>query len=128
VTDDDGGDLEAFAALARAIRGAPYTSELRFALGRGARLLRSADRGFAVVADAGLWLLVASDEESARMLLWHALAFSDGPTCVRWITAEQQWAIDVLVHAGLRLDPHGALCVRGAPGPLRPFLPTPSFA
>jgi predicted N-acetyltransferase YhbS len=129
VTEDDGSDLEPLAAIARAVRGAPYTSELLYALGHGARLLRVSDRGFAVVAaDGGLWLLVARDEEAARALLWNALAFADGPTRVRWITGEQQWAIDVLLRARLRLSAYGALCVRGEPGPLRPFLPCPPFA
>jgi GNAT superfamily N-acetyltransferase len=129
VTEHDSQELEPFAALAREIRGAPYTSELHYALRRDGRLLRVSDRGFAVVtADGAPWLLVARDEEAARALLWNALAFADGPTRVRWITEDQQWAIDVLLRARLHLDAYGALCVRGRPGPLRPFLPTPPFA
>ena len=127
--DDRADDLESLAALARAIRGAPYTEELRYALGRDARLLRLGDRGFAVVyEDGSLWLLVASDEEAATALLWHALAMADGPTRVRWITGAQQWAIDVLVRARLQLTAYGALCVRGTPGTLQPFVPSVPFA
>jgi hypothetical protein len=47
---------------------------------------------------------------------------------VRWITGAQQWAIDIVAGAGLRLAAYGALCVRGTPGPLAPFLPNNSFA
>jgi ribosomal protein S18 acetylase RimI-like enzyme len=126
---DAADDLESLAALARAIRGAPYTGELRYALGRGARLLRLADRGFAVVdQDGSVWMLVASDEETATVLLWHALAMADGPTRVRWITGAQQWAIHALVNARLQLTAYGALCVRGTPGPLKPFVPSVPFA
>ena len=122
-------DLESVAGLARAIRGAPYTSELRYALGRGARLLRLEDRGFAVVdPDGALWLLVAREEETATALLWHVLALTDGPARVRWLTGDQQWAIAAVVRAGLQLTAYGALCVRGIPGPLHPFLPSAPFA
>jgi GNAT superfamily N-acetyltransferase len=129
VHEGDEGDLQVCDALARAIRGAPYASELRFALRQGARLLRLADRGFAIVAQDGTqWVLVARDEEAASALVWNALAMATGPTRVRWITGDQQWAIDVLLRARLQLTAYGALCVRGAPGPLRPFLPSAPFA
>ena len=129
VCDDDGTDLEALARLTRAIRGAPYAGELRYALDQGGRLLRAADRGFAVVnAEGPLWVLVARDEEAASALLWSALALADGPTRVRWITGAQQWAIDVVTRARLRMVAYGALCVRGTPGVLTPFLPSGPFA
>lgn len=122
-------DLESLAALAREVRGAPYTHELRFALGRGGRLLRLGERGFAIADEQGpVWLLVARDEEAASALLWTALALADGPTSVRWITGAQQWAIDALVRARLPLVAYGAVCVRGTPGSLRPFLPSAPFS
>ena len=127
--DGRGDDLESLVALARAIRGAPYTSELRYALDRGGRLLRLDDRGFAVVDEEGTpWLLVARDEEAASALLWSALAVADGSTRVRWITGAQQWAIDALVQARLHVLAYGALCVRGTPGTLEPFVPSAPFA
>jgi GNAT superfamily N-acetyltransferase len=127
--DDLADDLESLAALARAIRGAPYTCELRYALARGGRLLRLEDRGFAVVyEDGSLWLLVARDEETASALLWTALALAEGPSRVRWITGDQQWAIAAVVQARLKLTAYGALCVRGKPGTLRPFVPSAPFA
>jgi ribosomal protein S18 acetylase RimI-like enzyme len=127
VREDDSGDLESLAELTRAIRGAPYTPELPYAVGRGGRLLRMADRGFTVLAENGrVWVLVARDEEAATSLLWNALALTDGEASIRWITGEQQWAIDVIVRARLPLVAYGALCVRGTPGALRPFLPSPS--
>jgi GNAT superfamily N-acetyltransferase len=129
VRDDDGQDVEALAALTRTIRGAPYTEELRFVLGQGARLLRAGERGFAVISpEKEPWLLVARDEASASALLWNALALAEGPVRVRWMTGSQQWAIELAARAGLRPRAYGALCVRGTPGSLAPFLPSSSFA
>ena len=133
VRDGDPADLERLAAISRGVRGAPHTAELEYALSQGGRLLCAADRGFAVaLAGHGVWLLVARDDEAARSLLWAALAHIGAREpqrpIVRWVTGDQQWAIDVLVRAGLRLTAYGALCVRGDPGPLRPFLPSGPFA
>jgi GNAT superfamily N-acetyltransferase len=129
VRHDDGVDLDALAPLTRAVRGAPYTRELRFAFGHGARLLRTGDRGFAVLtAEGHLWALVARDEGTASALLWSTLALTEHTARVRWITGAQQWAVDVVARAGLRLVAYGALCVRGKSGPLAPFLPSAPFA
>ena len=89
------------------------------------------DAGFVVVQpDYGIWLLVAREERAASELLWSGLevAAAAAPLRVRWITRGQDWAVDVVVRAGLRLSGCGALCVRGAPGSLRPFIPSASFA
>jgi GNAT superfamily N-acetyltransferase len=123
-------DLEALAAISRDVRGAPHTSELEYALSAGARLVRLGDRGFAVAAPGrGVWLLVARDDDAAAALLWSALALAETEQpSVRWITADQQWAVEIVLRAGLRLVPNGALGVIGDPGPLRPFLPSGPFA
>jgi GNAT superfamily N-acetyltransferase len=131
VREGDGTDLDALASISREVRGAPHTTELEFALEQGAQLLRLRDRGFALARpDRGPWLLVARDEAAAQTLLWCAIAASGetGRPSVRWITGDQQWAIKVVLEAGLTLVSDGALCVRGRPGPLRPYLPTGAFA
>jgi predicted N-acetyltransferase YhbS len=128
---DDIPDLEALESISREVRGAPYTPELELVLQQGARLLRLGDRGFAIAqAPFGVWLLVARDEEAATALLWSALelAADDQRPCLRWLTGEQEWAIEVALAAGLRLSATGALCVRGRPGRLRPFVPSGPFA
>jgi ribosomal protein S18 acetylase RimI-like enzyme len=131
VREATGTDVEALAAISREVRGGPHTAELEFAFAAGAHVLRHGDRGFAVALPGhGVWLLVARDDAAASALLWAALELVgdvDGPV-VRWITAEQTWAVDVALRAGLRPAPFGALCVRGRPGPLRPFLPSGPFA
>jgi GNAT superfamily N-acetyltransferase len=131
IREGGAGDLDELAAISREIRGAAHTPELRHLLAGGSRLLRLGDRGFAVASpDRGVQLLAARDDEGAAALLVAALAGADGSerTPVRWITAEQAWAVEVLLRAGLDLVPYGALCVRGDPGPLHPYIPSPSFA
>lgn len=123
-------DLDLAAEISRELRGAAHTAEIQYALGRGAELLVHRDRGYAVAQDGyGVWLLAARDEAAATELLWRALdigATAERP--VRWITAGQDWAVSVVLDAGLGLTAHGALGVRGDPGPLRPYLPSAPFA
>lgn len=133
VREADESALEELAAISRAVRGGPHTTELAYALGRGYRLLRYGERGFAAVIPGwSVWLLAARDADAAQALLWSALGLvgeiEDGRAVARWITAGQDWAIEVLLKAGFALEPYGALCVRGRPGPLQPFLPSPPFA
>jgi GNAT superfamily N-acetyltransferase len=123
-------ELPELAEISRAVRGGAHTSELAFVASQGARILRLGDRGFVVVEEGRVWLLVARDEEAGTALLWRALELA-GPDLtvrVRWISAEQQWAIAVVLAAGLRLIPSGAICVRGEPGPLRCYVPSAAFA
>jgi ribosomal protein S18 acetylase RimI-like enzyme len=131
VVESEGNDLEELADISRAVRGAPHTRELAFTLERGFHLLRHSDRGFAVASESrGVWMLVARDEDAARALLWSALALVETTerSVARWVTGSQDWAIEILLKAGLWLRPAGALGVRGNPGPLRPFIPSPPFA
>ncbi len=131
VRDGDASDLEALAPISRTLRGAAHTTELAFALRRGSRLLRLGDKGFCVVAPGhAVWLLAARDVDAATALLWSALegVEANDRASVRWITRDQGWAIDVLVRAGLSLTTYGAIGVRGRPGTLAPFIPSPPFA
>jgi GNAT superfamily N-acetyltransferase len=128
---DGAATIVELSAISRDVRGASHELELPHALERGARILRLDDRGFAVAQRGrGVWLLAARDQAAATALLWHGLAEvgdTDGPA-VRWITADQQWAVEVALRAGLRLVPHGALCVRRLRAPICPYLPSSSFA
>ncbi len=123
-------DLEWIDVLTRQVRGAAYGPELGFLVDRGARILAIPDRGFVIVdRQFGVMGLVAADEAAAEALLSCGLA--QAPNVENrpgWITGEQQWAVRTVLAAGLRLQAYGALCVRGTPGTLQPFLPTPPFA
>ena len=123
----DAGDLALVAAISRAQRGAVHEPELQFFLREGARLLVS-DGGFTVIGNHGPVLLAAGDDETARALLLAGLAAVTGDEVqVGWMTGCQQWAIGTCVELGLELHPSGAVMVRGAPGPLSPYLPSGAF-
>jgi len=133
VREADERDLDAIEAISREVRGGPHTSELAWGLGRGMRVLRLGDRGFAAVRPGvNVWMLAARDTEAAQTLLWPALELvgdlEEGQSSVRWITGGQDWAMDVVLRAGYALEPSTALCVRGQPGTLHPFVPSPPFA
>ena len=99
-------DLDLAAEISTELRGAAHTAEIGFAMRRGARLLVCEDRGYAVAqAGYGTWLLAARDETAATELLWRALeAGGDAERPVRWITGGQDWAVRVVLGAGLQPD------------------------
>ncbi len=121
-------DLALAAEVDRQLRGAAHGPDLEFMLGAGKMLVSDGEhgRGYAVLQDGGLWLLGATNEETASELLWASLAAhgSEEEVEVRWITAPQAWAVQVVLAAGLDLHPDGPICIRGNPGPLKPYLPS----
>jgi predicted N-acetyltransferase YhbS len=124
-------DLGSLGPISRAARGAAHTPDLDVALFRDASISRLEDRGFVVtLPDRGIWALAAGDEQAAAALLWHGLSeVQDEPSVdVGWVSGRQQWAIDVLLAARLSISNYGALCARGATGPLYPYIPSPPFA
>lgn len=90
-------------------------------------LLLSGDRGYAVALDDRLVTLGARNEETAAALLESAMARAGGEFEIGWLTGGQQWAIRTAVGAGLRLNPHGAVMVRGMPGPPWPYIPSGGY-
>ncbi|WP_238015738.1 GNAT family N-acetyltransferase [Dactylosporangium sp. AC04546] len=121
VRPGDAGDLDLAADVDRAQRGAAHGIDLEAILGAGARLLVH-DGGYAVL-DPGPVLLAATSVEAATALLWAALAETDGVTTVPILRAGQDWAIDVVHRAGLRLRPTGPLCRAGTSAPMTTYLP-----
>lgn len=71
-------------------------------------------------------LLAAARPETARDLMWEALASSPGKTLVNCITTANQWAVDVGLAAGLDIGQEGYLAVRGMPEPA-PYLASGHF-
>lgn len=109
--------------LGRRLRGAGYGPELAVLRDSGRRLLM-ADDGFAVLRGGDLVQLGAAETGTAQSLLWAALAEATGDVEIAPITAGQQWAVQVALQARLQLRPGTAMCVRGAVGPLTPYLPS----
>jgi hypothetical protein len=127
------GDLVSDAGLAeeidREVRGAAHGSDLGAMLEGGSELLVVDGRGYAVVGGGSLRLLAARDDEAAQDLLRAALARAGAEhAMILWVTALQQdWALPVLLDAGLELSPGGAVFVRGDVGPFRPYVPSGAY-
>jgi GNAT superfamily N-acetyltransferase len=113
-------------AAGRAVRGATHAREIPNYLAAGNELLVHADGGFAVAGGGVLRVLAAHDEGAARELFETVLQrLPDGDRLDVWfLDAQQQWAFEVAVQAGLDLCPAGAIFVRGDVGPLRPYIPS----
>jgi ribosomal protein S18 acetylase RimI-like enzyme len=124
-------DLDLAARVDRTVRGAPHGPDLEFLLRTSSRLLVAEGpegSGYAVVLEGSPALLAATTPETATDLLWSCLAECDGSdTEVHWITGTQNWALPVVLGAGLSLSPAGPICVRGDLGPLTPYLPSGPF-
>ena len=112
----------------RGVRGAAHaSSDIQDLMQLGGRLLvaeGAAGQGYAIAEEISPGLLAATTSGVAADLLWACLAeVSIVEAKVRWLTAAQQWAMPVVLAAGLVLAPAGPVCVRGEVGPLTPYLP-----
>jgi GNAT superfamily N-acetyltransferase len=129
--DGTDADLDLAAIVDRTVRSASHGPDLEFLLRTGCRLLVSEGpegSGYAVVWEGSPGLLAATTPETAADLLWSCLAETDGNDVeVHWITDAQNWALQVVLRAGLSLSPAGPICVRGELGPLTPYLPSGPF-
>lgn len=122
-------DLDLAAEVDRRVRGAAHGSDLSFFLEFGCRMLvreSSVGRGYAFEREGTPILLAATEPGVAAQLLWTSLANTpaNGEVEVRWLTDSQQWALPVVLAAGLALSPSGPLCAKGEPGPLTPYIPS----
>lgn len=129
VADAGAAGLPLASAIGAEVRGAGYADDLGFLLDTGARLIVFENRAFALAREAHVLLLGARDEAAAELVLWAALTTAPpGATAIIcFMTAQQQWAIRVAQQARLPLSPDGPVCVRGAVGPLAPYLPNGAF-
>lgn len=118
-------DHDMAAAVDRAVRGAPHGADLDALAAGGCELLALPERGYAVHRSGSVKTIAAFDDEAAGALLRTVLArIPDGTDAeVSWLTSAQQWAIDVVVAARLRLRPGGAVFLRGDVGTFRPYIP-----
>jgi len=116
-------------AIGRELRGAGHGRDLPVAMAHGARLLVLEDRGFALARGGSLLLLGARDADAAQRLLWAVLG-SAGPgatVAVDFLTAGQDWALPVILDAGLDLSPDGPMFAGGALGPMTPYVPSGAY-
>jgi hypothetical protein len=118
------------AAIDRKVRGSARSVDIVWMLTQpGHRLLLHTDQGYAVAKDDRVVTLGARHEESATLVLKAVLA--DTPTGdtieINWLTSAQQWAIRVVVEAGIELQPYGPVMVRGMDGPPTPYIPSGGY-
>jgi GNAT superfamily N-acetyltransferase len=127
VTDTE---LDVVTAIDRAVRGSARTIDVQMMLsGAGTRLLLHEDQAYAVAMDDRIVTLGGRTEASASLVLRAMLAEApEGETVeINWLTAGQQWAIAVLMRAGVELQPYGPVMVRGMPGPPSPYIPSGGY-
>jgi GNAT superfamily N-acetyltransferase len=119
-------DRETLDHVLRTVRGAAMGTEAGYFEERGSRIVIAPGKGFAVLRAQGTNWLAATDEGTARDLLWTVLAESTEPVEVDWLAANQQWAIDVCLDAHLTLTGGASLALRGQPT-MSPYLPCGAF-
>ncbi|HEV7628323.1 MAG TPA: GNAT family N-acetyltransferase [Streptomyces sp.] len=115
----------------RRLRGGAHGVDHEYLL-RHCRLFVADDlagSGYCYLGDDGrVELLAATSRRLATRLLTAALlSLPDGAQAqIRFLTAEQQWALDVGLAAGLELTTAGYLCLRGMRPP-SPYIPSGGF-
>ena len=132
VRDGEAQDLELAAEVDRAVRGAAHGPDLEQMIETGCRLLVAegpSGRGYAAERAGSPAVLAATAPEVAQDLLWACLEGTPpGEKAeVDWISGRQNWAVPVVLEAGLSLSPFGPICTRGELGPLTPYLPSGPF-
>jgi GNAT superfamily N-acetyltransferase len=127
--DGSAADLDWMDRLDRDLRGAGHGPDHRYMLNTS-RLVVSDVRGepgYVYIDGRGrAALLAAAHPETAKQLLWEALASSRDDTLVNCITTENEWAVDVGLAARLDIGQEGYLAVRGMRPPA-PYLASGHF-
>jgi predicted N-acetyltransferase YhbS len=127
------GDLETDRALvdaaSRRVRGAAHGSDIDAMLRTGGALLVHDGGGFAVHRAGSPAVVAAADDAVAADLLWSCFAAAPpGETVhVDFMTEANNWAVQVVLDAGLDLTPDGPVYVRGETGPFAPYLPSGAY-
>lgn len=123
-------ELDIVTAIDRTVRGSGRSVDITSMLAQpGHRLLLHAEDGYAVARDDRIVVLGARDESSATLVLKSMLAEAPaGETIeINWLTSAQQWAIRVVIEAGIELQPYGPVMVRGMDGPPCPYIPSGGY-
>lgn len=114
-----------------AVRGAPRGPDHEILASVGPMFVVDTDghRGYAYLRGGRVMTVTATDEASASALLWHCLAHisDEGDEAqVDHLAGNQQWAMRIVVAAGLSLSPAGPVFWRGRTPPAT-YLPTGAY-
>jgi GNAT superfamily N-acetyltransferase len=123
-------ELDIVTAIDRKVRGSGRSADIVSMLAQpGHRLLLLGEDGYAVARDDRIVALGARDETAATLVLKAMLAEAPaGETIeINWLTSAQQWAIRVVIEAGIELQPYGPVMVRGMDGPPSPYIPSGGY-
>lgn len=127
----DASDLPLTESVDRAVRGAAHGDDILAMLAGNHELLVAPDRGYALLRGGELRMLAAHDDGTARDLLRAVLARVQqrgAKADVQFITARQQWAVDVCLEARLELEADcGCVFTGGDVGPFSPYLPSGAY-
>lgn len=128
VREGDANDFAHTESVDREVRGTPHGRDIPAMLEGGMRLAVS-DLGYTVFGENRVVTVAARTPDSAADLLRRALIgmADDSEVRVNWITGAQQWALEVVLAAGMDLRPEGPICTRGRLGPLTPYLPSGAY-
>jgi GNAT superfamily N-acetyltransferase len=112
----------------RFARGGGRRSSIETMLAMDQTLLVLPGRWYAFLGDEALRTMGALDDESAAAVLRGALARVKGEIRIGSLTAAQQWAVPVLLEAGLEVSgSRGPMFLSGDLGGFRPYLPSGAF-
>ena len=127
VVEGTARELAATFEIDSKVRRGAHGSDLLLLIDLGHRLLLIPERGYALVTNETIGLLAATDEDAAKQLLVAGLSQISSGVFVSLprMTAEQQWAVPILVDSGLALRPWGPFVIRGLNQPPHPYLPHP---
>ena len=124
-------DVDLADAVDRLVRGAAHGPDHAYLAQDHALLVAESPsgRGYAWVGAEGPAVVAATDVPTARELLWEVFGRTPaGDTvAVERVTAEQDWAVDLAVRAGLGIGPGGFVCLRGMPRLAVPYVPSAEF-
>lgn len=131
VREGSAADFDLCDSVDRQVRGAGHGPDHQLLLSRSALLVcdQLTGSGYCFVEDDGTPdLLAATSRRVASRLLWEALARSKPGVEVSFgdVTAEQEWAVDIALAAGLAVHNEGYLCLRHMRPPA-PYLPSSHF-
>lgn len=119
-------DLDLVAAVDEELRGS-RAEDVGYLLEVGSHLEivdSATGRGYAVHRGNRLRMLGATDGATAAALLWRFLAECDASVDIWCLTAAQDWAVQVVLAARLKLVTAGALFIAGRPQPPGPWVPS----
>jgi GNAT superfamily N-acetyltransferase len=127
----DLSDRDLCDSVDRQVRGAAHGVDHEFLNGEHGLLVADTftGSGYCYVDESGSpVLLAATNRKLAQRLLWSAIAASPVGAQVRlnYLTAAQEWAVDVALAAGLSIRNQGYLALRHMRPP-SPYLPSGAF-